>query len=637
MAELHHPDLALITVGLYLAALVAGVVAFRRFGMGAAPGYLLLGAAAGPAALGLLAGNETIDTLAEFGVVLLLFVIGLELRPARIWSLRVDIFGLGLGQVLVTTVLLAVLVRAFLGWDAGPSIVAGAALALSSTAFGIQSLMERNALGTRFADRAIAVLLFQDLAVVPLLALVSLFSAAGLGAVGGSIGSVAAALGSLVVLGFAGHFLINPFFRQVVRSGGDEAFTPAALLVVVGAALLMEQAGLSMAMGALIAGVLLAESEYRHRIESAIHPFRSLFLGLFFLGVGAQVDIFAIGSVIHYVVGAAVSVFILKAAVLLALARIRGADMVESIRIAALLGQAGEFGFVIFGLAAVNGIFPDPVASALTAVAAVSMGLTVVAVRLAEWWITRMRSREEIPQEEEIPPASVIVVGFGRFGQMIARVLQRRGFAPLILERSPERVRIARSQGFEAFFGDLDGSDFLSAAEQRGARAIFVCADGGGNRLRAIARLREMFPDAELLARVPDRFTGWEALELGADHVERELFEASLSMVREGLSRMGDAEGAEEAIEEIRRDEAEQAEQLRAYTLSGDGDVERDSVLGEAAKGRFLVPWQETDARTLTGRRRRTGLPVRGLSRVWRRAKGRLLAWRDQEGSGRSQ
>ena len=630
MAEANHSDLALLTVGIYLAALVVGVVAFRRFGLGAAPGYLVLGAAAGPAALGLLAGNETIDTLAEFGVVLLLFVIGLELRPARVWSLRVDILGLGIGQVTLTTALFAMIVHAILGWDAGPCIVAGAALALSSTAFGIQSLMERNALGTRFADRAIAVLLFQDLAVVPLLALVSLFSAAGLGGVDASIWSLATALGSLLVLGLAGHYLINPFFRHIVRGGGDEAFTPAALLVVVGAALLMEQAGLSMAMGALIAGVLLAESEYRHRIESAIHPFRSLFLGLFFLGVGAQVDILAIGSVLHFVVGAAIGVFVLKAAVLFALARIRGADLVESIRIAALLGQAGEFGFVIFGLAAVNGIFTDAVASSLTAVAAVSMGLTVVAVRLAEWWITRIRSRDEAleEEEEEVPPASVIVVGFGRFGQTVARVLQRRGFAPLVLERSPERIRIARSQGFEAFFGDLDGSDFLGAAEQRGVRAIFVCANGGSNRPKAIARLRELFPDVELLARVPDRFTGWEALELGADHVERELFEASLSMVREGLTRIGDAEGAEEAIDEIRRDEAEQAEQLRAYTMSGDTAAERETASGDAPKGRFLVRWQEPDSGSAGGRRPRTGLPVRGLRRIWRRARSHLSDWR---------
>ncbi len=632
MTELHHPDLALITVGVYLAALVVGVVAFRRFGLGAAPGYLVLGAAAGPAALGLLAGNETIDTLAEFGVVLLLFVIGLELRPARIWSLRVDIFGLGFGQVLLTTVLLALIVHVLLGWDAGPCIITGAALALSSTAFGIQSLMERNVLGTRFADRAIAVLLFQDLAVVPLLALVSLFSAAGLGVVGGSIGSIATALGSLVLLGFAGHFLINPFFRQVVRSGGDEAFTPATLLVVVGAALLMEQAGLSMAMGALIAGVLLAESEYRHRIESAINPFRSLFLGLFFLGVGAQVDVVAIGAVLHYVIGAAVGVFILKAALLFALARIRGADLVESVRFAALLGQAGEFGFVIFGLAAVNGIFTDAVASALTAVAAVSMGLTVVAVRLAEWWVARMRARDDTPDEEEgyIPPASVIVVGYGRFGQLVARVLQHRGYAPLVLERSTERVRIARSQGFEAFFGDLDGADFLGATEQRGVRAIFLCADGGANRPRAIARLRELFPDAELLARVQDRFSGWEALELGADHVEREVFESSLSMALEGLARMGDSEGASEAIHEIRREEAEQTEQLRAYTISGDPAAERSAAntSGEIPKGRFLVPWKDTDPGSRSGRPRRSGLPMRSIGRAWRRARSRFSAWR---------
>ena len=630
MAELHHPDLALITVGVYLAALVVGVVVFRRFGLGAAPGYLVLGAVAGPAALGLLAGNETIDTLAEFGVVLLLFVIGLELRPSRVWSLRIDIFGLGLAQVAVTAALFAMIVHIIFGWGVGPSVITGAALALSSTAFGIQSLMERNALGTRFGDRAIAVLLFQDLAVVPLLALVSLFSAAGFGAVGGSVGSIATALGSLLVLGLAGHFLINPFFRLVVRNGGDEAFTPAALLVVVAAAMLMEFSGLSMAMGALIAGVLLAESEYRHRIESAINPFRSLFLGLFFLGVGAQVDIVAIGSVLHFVVGAAVGVFVLKSAILFALARIRGSDAADSLRFAALLGQAGEFGFILFGLAAANRILDDATASALTAVAAISMALTVVAVQLAERWIARRRSREEEQDAEEVPPAAVIVVGFGRFGQTVARILKRRGLAPMVLERSPERIRIARSQGFEAYFGDLDGAAFLSAAHRTGVRAIFVCANGGSNRPKAIARLRELFPDVTLLARVPDRFTGWEALELGADHVERELFEASLSMAREGLVRMGDTEGAEVAVEECRREEAEQAERLRAFAMSGtEPDGPSDSA-GESTEGRSLVPWREDDDAPQGSRRWRAGEPIRSLDRAFRRAKGRVADRRNR-------
>ena len=632
MAETHHSDLALLTVAIYLAALVVGVVVFRRFGLGAAPGYLILGAAAGPAALGLLAGNEIIDTMAEFGVVLLLFVIGLELRPARVWSLRIDIFGLGLAQVVLTTSLAAVIVYALLGWEVGPSIITGAALALSSTAFGIQSLMERNVLGTRFADRSIAVLLFQDLAVLPLLALVSLFSAAGLGAVGASLTSIATALGALAVLVLAGHYLIDPYFRQVVMGGGDEAFTPAALLVVVGAALLMEQAGLSMAMGALVAGVLLAESQYRHRVESAIQPFRSLFLGLFFLGVGAQVDIPAIGSVLHWVILGAIGVFAVKAGILFALARIRGSDLVESLRFAALLGQAGEFGFILFGLAAVNGIFTDAVASALTAVAALSMGLTVAVVRGVEWWIRRhLAAGGEAAELHEVPPGSVVVVGYGRFGQVIARVLARRGYAPLVLERTPERVRIARSQGFEAFFGDMDGADFLSAAERHGVRAIFVCADDGPNRTKSIARLREMFPDAALLARVTDRFAGWEALELGADHVERELFEASLSMAREGLARMGDTEGAREVIDDIRRDETEQGEQLRAYTLAGVPERERAAV-GEPAE-----PGLPAETRAgpkvpgfAIGRRVRTQFPTRSLRRWVRQAGVRIAALRSR-------
>jgi len=627
MTGVHHTDLALLTLGLYLAALVVGVVAFRRFGLGAAPGYLVLGAVAGPAALGLLAGNATIDTLAEFGVVLLLFVVGLELRPRRVWSLRVDIFGLGFAQVFLCGAVLALILRATLGWDASACIVAGAALSLSSTAFGFQALIDRNELGTPFADRAVAVLLFQDLAVLPLLAMVSLLAATGSGEAVGSVPSFASAVLSLLVLGLAGHYLINPFFRQIVRFGGDEAFTPAALLVVVAAAWIMESAGLSMALGALIAGILLAESEYRHRVETAIAPFRSLFLGLFFLGVGAQVDVFAIGHRLHWVVGGAFLVFAVKGAVLFALARIRGSSVADSLRFAALLGQAGEFGFILFGLAAANGIVEPAAASSLTAVAAISMALTVVAVKLADRWIGKRRATDEPPPEERVRLSGVLVIGFGRFGQIVSRVLRQRGYRPLILDRSPERIRVARSLGFDAHFGDLDGSEFLSEAGKRGVKAIFVCVGAEGQRLRAVHRLRGLFPDAVLLARVPDRFAGWEALELGADHVEREVLEASFCMAREGLRRFGDVESAEEAVAVIRREEEALSERLRAYAISAEASNEAgeqaelrdgDGLPVDPEIGRLSFP-ERRDPLPAGSRRWLANRPLRGVDRLLRR------------------
>ena len=589
MEELHRIEPVLLNVAIYLAALVAGVLAFRRLGLGSALGYLLVGAIVGPAALGIVGENETVRTLAEFGVVLLLFVIGLELRVARLWRLRVDIFGMGAVQLLLTTVLLGTALHWAADWGWGPALIAGAALSLSSTAFGVQLLEERRAIGTPFADRAISVLLFQDLALVPLVALITLFAVAGFGGESGgtfSAGAITLALASLATLILVGYFVINPFFRLIARSGADEAFTAGALLVVIGAALLMQFAGLSMAMGAVVAGILLAGSEFRHRIESAIDPFRGLLLGMFFMGIGVEIDWLAVASSLHVALGSALGVFALKGAVLFALARVRGSTVPESIRIGVLLGQAGEFGFVLFGLAAASGVFSQEDASVLTGVAVLSMAFTPLVLRLADRWIglyERKMGSKDVPDFNEAPQASVLVVGFGRFGQTVAQILNRRGYSLLLVDNNPQRVQVARSLGYEVFFGDFGHQGFIQTAAKRGLCAVFVCIDDAEACLKAVSELRERFPDVLLIARVRDRFAQWEMLEVGADSAVREVFESAVAFAEEGLKLLGESDAIEELIADFRKQDAEELVRMSAQYTRNEGLTEeqakQDSVI----------------------------------------------------------
>ena len=584
MGDLHNYEPVLLTIALYLAALVTGLLVFRRLGLGVALGYLAVGAIAGPTALGLLGGSEAggseaIESLAEFGIVLFLFVIGLELRPGRLWRLRIDLVGLGGAQLVITTLVLASGFRFGLDWSWAASVVVGSALSLSSTAFGVQLLGERGAVGTPFGDRAISILLFQDIALVPLIALAALFSQAGFVVdVAAQGGAVLVALGSLGVLVLVGHFAIGPFFRLIARSGVDDAFTAGALLVVAAAALLMRHAGLSMAMGGVIAGVLLADSQYRHRIEAAVDPFRGLLIGVFFVGVGASIDWGVVLRSFHIALGGAVALFLIKGVILLALVRIRGARMAPALRTAALLGQSGEFSFVLFGLGVVSGALPSDTASVLTAVAALSMALTPLAMMLADRWIasrtpapSREAAEEDAVLTEEGMPAPTILVGCGRFGQTVAEVLKRRGHELLMIDSNAERVRVVRSQGHEVVYGELDEA-FLNVVVRRGVRAFFVCIDDAASSLQVVSRVRGRFPDALILVRTEDRLAQWEAVEVGADFAVREVFESALSMARAGLEYLGDKEAAEEVIEEFRREDAERFDTLQArYTRDEPG------------------------------------------------------------------
>lgn len=549
-------DPILLGAAIFLGAAVVAVPLFKRVGLGSVLGYLGAGAVIGPFGLGLFSDAASVLHIAEFGVVLLLFVIGLELRPARLWRLRHEIFGLGLAQVALTWLAISLVLWQSRVMELVPAVAAGAALALSSTAFAVQILREKGQLTTGWGDRSVSILLFQDLAIVPIVALIA-FLAPG---TDGRLGWEPIALGFAAICAvlFAGRFLMRPVFRAIALTKADEIFTAAALLVVVGTALLMQLAGLSMAMGAFIAGVLLSESEFRHQLETDIEPFRGLLLGLFFMGVGMQIDLPAVMDAWFVVLGGALGLYIVKSAILFGLTRAAGSERDDAQRIAALLGQGGEFGFVIFSFGLVTGIWDADLASLLSAMVSVTMALTplanVIADRLKPASEPDMSGVETVDDKDTAP---VIVWGFGRFGQIVARILKMRGYEITLIDNDPNRIRIAESFGTKVFYGDVRRSDVMRIAGAAEARAIFLCMDDQTAILQAIGTLKRSFPGTLILARAADRFAELQMRELGVDAVFRETFESAIAMSRAALELMGDAEIAEETIEEFRRRDAE--------------------------------------------------------------------------------
>ncbi len=531
--------------------------------LGSIVGYLVAGAVIGPSGAGLIDDATSAMHFAEFGVVLLLFVIGLELQPARLWRLRAEIFGLGLVQVLLTGCVLAALIS-WQGWlSTNAAIAVGGALALSSTAFAVQILRERGDLTKRHGDRAFSILLFQDLAIVPLLALVSILSPwGGQGGDGDVLTRAGVAVGAIAALIVVGRFMLRPLFHVIAATRSDEIFTAAALLVVIGAAIAMQIAGLSMAMGAFLAGVLLAESEFRHQLETDIEPFRGLFLGLLFIAVGMSV---AWPLVLQYwpaVIFGALGLFVLKAAIIWALCRVFRSPGSDALRIGAVLGQGGEFGFVLFTVAMTSGVLIQRDAYILTAIVTFSMALTPFAVMLTDW-VLRRRGAPDMTGVEHVGDAprdavgSVIVVGFGRFGQIVARVLRLRGYTVTLVDSSPERIRIARTFGDKVFFGDIRRGDILRIAGADRARAVFLCADDPDAISHAVRALRWRFPHVLILARATDRVAELELLKAGADVAVRETFESSIAMARRALDEFGDGGAADDVIDEFRRRDAE--------------------------------------------------------------------------------
>ncbi len=550
-------DPLLVNAALYLGATVIAVPLFKRLGLGSILGYLAAGAAIGPFGFAMFTNVEEVRHIAEFGVVLLLFVIGLELQPSRLWRLRSEIFGLGATQVLLSGLLFAGIAYLF-GMPLGAASVIGLALALSSTAFGVQIMRDEGALKTPYGDRAFSILLFQDIAVVPLLALTAVIGGEG-GAMMSS-NDVMVAIVALCALYLIGKYGIRYVFRLLALVHAHEVFAAAALLMVAVAALMMEWAGLSMALGAFIAGVLLAETEFRHQIESDIEPFRVLLLGLFFVAVGMSVDWALTLQSFHIVIGGALLLFAMKMAILVAVARTAGSSLHDALKIGATLGQAGEFGFVVFSLAATDGLIGFREEALLTASVAVSMALTPIILQIVQRWLAW--NDEDTVEELHTGPVSkgsdaIIVAGFGRTGQVIARIMRLRGYEVTLIDNAPRRIRLARSFGSEVFYGDATKIDVLTAAGADEAKAIFYCINDREGARQAVERVKQRFPNTLALFSTYDRFSELELREVGAEHVKRETQDSAVDLARTGLKLLGEETVVDELIEEYRRQDLE--------------------------------------------------------------------------------
>jgi len=540
---------------LLLGAAVVSAPLFKRLGLGTVLGYLAAGVVIGPV-LNHITDGEEILSFAELGVVLLLFIIGLELKPTRLWQMRRDIFGLGSAQVLISGAILSALVYScgLLAWQG--SIVAGFGLALSSTAFALQILEDRSDLNTGYGQRAFSILLFQDLAIVPLLALTT-FIAPGHEGKGFDLSGVGIALGAVVCLILAGRYLLTPLFQIIGRTGAREAMIAAALFVVLGSGVMMELAGLSMAMGAFLAGLMLAESSFRHELEADIEPFRGILLGLFFMAVGLSLDLTVVLQNWLLILIAVPTIMAIKACVIYALCRIGGSSFIDGLRNGSLLSQGGEFGFVLFTTAAGAAVFPQSSASLLIAIVTLTMALTPLAAAIPSL-VRTQEGREELEEDFEGAGADVFMIGFSRFGQIAAQILLAGGRSVTIIDHSADRIRQASRFGFRIYFGDGTRKDVLAAAGIAKAKIVAVCTHNRDITDRIIEMIQAEYPDAKLFVRSYDRI---HSLALRANNVDYELrdtLESGLLFGQKTLQELGVTEAdAANIRDDIRkRDEA---------------------------------------------------------------------------------
>ncbi len=523
----------------FLLTAVLLVPLFQRLKLGAVLGYLGAGMLIGPWVLGMIGDVESTLQFAEFGVVLLLFLVGLELQPSRLWVLRRPVFGLGGTQVLATGIALSALGLAFgLSWQA--ALVAGFGLAMSSTALVLASLAERKQLATRHGREAFAVLLFQDLSVIPLLALLPLLSDSGAHAAGGWI-SAAKALAVIAVVVAASRLVVRPVLKAVASYGGREVFTAAALLLVIGAALVMEKIGLSPSLGAFLAGVLLADSEFRHELEADIEPFKSLLLGLFFIAVGMSANLALVWNRPLTVFGLAAGLTIAKFVLMYAIARIGRAPNETAQRLAVAVSQGGEFAFVLFTAAGSLGVFEAGTAELLVVVVTVSMLFSPPLFELHERFLARWLEGHATPEFDTIaePGNPVIIAGYGRVGQIVSRILRMCGVPFTALEVSYQQVDFVRRFGNKVYYGDASRLELLEAAKAGEAKLFVLAIDDVEASVKTAAIVRKHFPQVPILARARNRVHLFRLRDLGVKLIWRETFSASLDMARHTLLSLG--------------------------------------------------------------------------------------------------
>ena len=536
---------------IFLAAAVVCVPIAARFGLGSVLGYLIAGAAIGPWGLGLIAHVDSAQSLAELGVVLMLFVIGLELDPRKLVKMRSIVFGGGSVQLAVSGAVLGVALAAVgLPWQA--ALIGGLALALSSTAIATQVMTERNMLDTPTGQATFGILLFQDIAAIPLIGLVPFVghvAKAGADPLWMRLGLAVAAVGGVIVIG---RYLIRPALRLVARSDVREVFTAFALLLVIGIAELMSLAGVSMALGAFLAGVLLAGSEFRHALESDIEPFKGLLLGLFFISVGMTIDFGLLANRPLAVAATLAGFLVLKIGSLWAVAR--ALDICrERWLFAFLLSQGGEFAFVVFGVARDARVFSQEWESLLTIAVALSMATTPLFLLLYDRMLARKAGEEREPDVVNAE-GPVIIAGFGRFGQIVGRLLLANGIRPVVLDHDADQVDSLRRFGYRVFYGDATRLDLLEAAGARKARLLVNAIDDVADSIALVDRVRANFPDLPILSRARNVSHYFELRLRGVTVAERETFESALRLGRSALEALGvDRFRARELADAFRR------------------------------------------------------------------------------------
>lgn len=560
-----HP---LVLVLILLASAIIAVPLFQRFKLGAVLGYLVAGLVIGPMT-GLVSDIEAVTTVAEFGVVLFLFIIGLELKPSTLWSLRKSIFGSGSGQMLASTLLLAGAGMA-LGFNWQGALILGWSLSLSSTAIALAILDERRERESPHGKTSFGILLFQDLTVVPLLVLASLLAPTG-GNGGMGLREAGIALGGVIMLIVTGRFALNPLFHILAKTGVREVMTAGALMIVLGAAFAMEAAHLSTALGALIAGVMLSESDFRHQLEADIEPFRGLLMGLFFLAVGLTIDLGVLTTQFLTILIITLVGLVVKLVTTYAVGRLMGETSGTSIKASAYVCQFGEFGFVVFAVALVGGLIDDTMASILACAIALSMALTPIIVNLA--YIICDPSARKTLQEEDYSTAEarVLMIGFGRVGQFVSQTLQAGGERMTVIDTDADRIRDAKRFKARIYYGDGTRLDILASAGIARARVLVVATDDPAVTTKIVSAVREAYPDLPIFARAYDRGHALELVTYGVRNVIRETMYSSLQMGRSVLVELGVSEDEADfrVADVLQRDEKRFAMQVEEGLMAG--------------------------------------------------------------------
>ena len=548
----------------FLTAAVVAVPIAKRLGIGSIIGYLIAGIVIGPFGFGAIQSVEAILPVAELGVVLLLFVLGLELNPNRLWRMKSDIFGLGSSQIIITGLVLSFVMQAF-GLPRDMAFIGGFGMALSSTAFAVQILKDRGHFSSEYGQRAFGILLMQDIAIVPLLAMVNIMAP---GAAEGESGPIWEQIGitiaAVLLVILIGRYMLSTIFSFLASTHAREIMLAAALLVALGSAGIMNWAGLSMALGAFLAGIMLAESRFRHTLEADIYPFRSLLMGLFFMTVGMTLDLGVTLDNLFTILAGVVVVMGLKGTILWVLARVTGSNMPDAGRIAVTLPQAGEFAFVLFAAAASAGIQSGESTTIMSAIVILTMVMTPIIGKahdaLAEL-MNKHKSRDEEPVLEVFDESKphVLVVGFGRFGMIVSQMIMAEGLKIVAIDNNASRIARARKIGLPVFYGDATREDVMRAAGGDEAMLIALCVENEQVMAKSIDMIQSAFPKASIFCRATDRAHAIELTTRKVDFHIRETFESGINFGREALDRMGISKDRINDIEEdVRQQDLEE-------------------------------------------------------------------------------